>query len=88
MHKEPTMTDSPRIALAKRAIAAWEDIDWFIEHIGELCTDDLEWFNSGLGTTRGLEEARRMLRGFKKGFKGISRSSKSMTASGASGSIT
>lgn len=65
------MTDSPRIALVKRAIGAWEDIDWFIEHIGELCTDDLEWFNAGLATTHGLDDARKMLRGFKKGFKGI-----------------
>lgn len=65
------MTDSPRIALVKRHLAAWENIEQFIEEIGETCTDDVVWANSGLPTTHGIEQAREMLRQFGTAFRAI-----------------
>lgn len=65
------MSDNPRIALVKGHLAAWGNIDRFIETIADTCTEDLLWANSGLPTTQGLDQARKMLRQFGTAFRAI-----------------
>jgi limonene-1,2-epoxide hydrolase len=62
---------SPNIALVLKHLAGFEDIETYIDTIGDTVTEDLVWFNSGFPTHHGIERAKLALKGFGQKFKGI-----------------